>query len=674
MHPDKKKSTSKIKGKAVSGTNNFDIYSLILLVYALAPVLTPNLGALDSSVSKFLVLAIINMAAYIFILSRKNPSTISLDHQSFFTNPIGIAYSFFLLLTLLAFTKAITVTESIVQFCQIFTIFYCTIILMMILKRDKKYFEQLSLVLTLLLVVDSITVFYGIGQYINKSIHSISEITSIYSNKNILASAIFVKIPFTLWLQMYGSKKWRVLTYAVLFISFLATFLLSSRVFYVGLGVLTLAYISFNLAKFFQHKNRFYIRNIVQFPLVLVLSLLFLIMIQFLFYPKERDSYAKNITERLGSLRSSESSVQHRLESWNIATHFIKENPVLGIGPGNWKIAEIEKEGPLTSVYKRYMIHTHNDFLEITAETGIPAGLFYILLFLLPMFYFLMTFRSPEQEQQQSYMFLPAFGILCYSFDAMINFPSGRPEIQLLFAIFLASALCFNLFQKKIQPLSKNLGRVLIILAGILTIPAVFVLYSSFISARVQRIAQEELLMGDLVHNSVFMLSAFPAFPEISVIGEPISVIKARYLIKDGKYKETISLLKNDKSSPYDGRQELMMAAAYERLANKDSVLFYAKKMLKKKPLYYEIVGKICFLEMQKGMHDSALLTMKNYLSKVDTNSAAWGYYSYMFQQSGNLARSKAVVDSALKILPKDSLLTVRKNYIDKLLLESSNK
>jgi putative inorganic carbon (hco3(-)) transporter len=665
MRPDKKKTLAKSKNKVEASGKAFDVYSLILLVYAIAPVITPNLGALDSSVSKFLILGIINLAAYMVLVFRSKSQQVISDHHSFFSNPLGISYALFLFITLLAFTKAINVTESIVQFCQLFTIFYCTLILMMILKKDKKYFEQLSVILMIVLAVDCLTVFYGIASYINGTLQSISGITSIYSNKNILASAVFVKIPFVLWLQLYGSKKWRILTYLVLFMALLATFLLSTRVFYLGIGALTVLFTVFNLWKYLKEKNKNYLKQAILFPVILAISILLLVAVQSFLYPTKRDSYGKNVTERLESISSSESSVKHRLESWTMAKEFIQANPLLGVGPGNWKIAEIEKEGPAVPTYKRYMIHTHNDFLEVTTETGIPAGIVYLMLFLIPLVFFFMTFRSQESRENQQYMFLPAFGIFCYSFDAMINFPLGRPEIQLVFAVFLAAALRFEKINFSSNSFSPSMGRIVVVLTGILTIPVLFIIYNAFISARVQRIAQEELLDGKLVHSSGFITNSFPGIPEISVIGEPISVIKSRYLIQDGKFDEAIHLLRNDKSSPYDGRQELMLAAAYERVGNKDSVLFYAKKMLTKKPLYYEVVAKVCYLEMAKGQDSVAFKTMKNYLAKVDTNAAAWGYYSYLFQQAGNMTRSKSIVDSALKFMPNDSLLNARKAYLE---------
>ena len=668
MQQEKKKQQLKNQKQQITSSAYYDHFSIILIVYALVPVLTPALGALDSTVSKFFVLGVINLLIYGYMVFNHKSSEISEGHRTFFLNPTGIIYSFLLVIIALSFIKAINVKESIIHFFQIFSVFYCVLILMMILKKDKKYLEQLSTILFVLLIIDCLTVFYNVGLFVNNQIRGIDEITSVYSNKNILSSAIFVKIPFVLWLHLYGRKRRNLLYGVVLCLSFLAIFLLSSRAFFIGSGLLVIVFLSLNILFYARTKSKIYLGNIIGTPVVLALAILISFLVQFLFYPDEKTTYTLNVADRLGTIEQSESSIQHRLQTWKIAAKMIGENPVLGIGSGNWKIAEIQYEGPTKADFKNYMTHTHNDFLEMTVETGVPGGILYILLFLIPVIYFLVSFLRRRETDEQEYLFLSAFGMICLSVDAFFNFPLGRVEIQILFAIFIASSAWINPFYSTGLQSGNGKWKAIVILTGIFSIPAAFFLYQSFISARVQKIAQEELLMEKFNHNSVFMLSSFPSIPDITVIGEPISVIKSRYLIDDRRYKEAISLLNNDKSSPYDGRQELMLIAAYERIGNKDSVLHYIRKFVEKKPLYYEVVAKNCYLEMEKGRDTVAIEIMQRYISKVDTNVSAWGYYSYLFQQAGNLIASNAVIDTALRIFPENKMLSDRKSYLEKVL------
>ncbi len=71
--------------------------------------------------------------------------------------------------------------------------------------------------------------------------------------------------------------------------------------------------------------------------------------------------------------------VKLRLTNWNQAVRMITANPFFGVGLGNYglKVSYYTKQGEAKSLY------THNFFLQITAEIGIPSLFFLILIFLI---------------------------------------------------------------------------------------------------------------------------------------------------------------------------------------------------------------------------------------------------------------------------------------------------
>ena len=64
------------------------------------------------------------------------------------------------------------------------------------------------------------------------------------------------------------------------------------------------------------------------------------------------------------------SSTQQRLRFYKAALNSILDNPVFGIGLGNWKIHATEYDKPFMIDYT-VPYHVHNDFLEMIAEIGI---------------------------------------------------------------------------------------------------------------------------------------------------------------------------------------------------------------------------------------------------------------------------------------------------------------
>ena len=64
-----------------------------------------------------------------------------------------------------------------------------------------------------------------------------------------------------------------------------------------------------------------------------------------------------------------------RKTAWVItATDMIPNDPLLGVGIGNWKVRFLQYENSYSPHYI-YMYKNHNDFLELTAEVGILGGL-----------------------------------------------------------------------------------------------------------------------------------------------------------------------------------------------------------------------------------------------------------------------------------------------------------
>ncbi len=630
-------------------------YSIILLAYALITVITPNLGAIDSNGPKFLSLSVLNLFTFIFLLSRKE-----LRHEpkvfiSFYLNKIGLAYTLFMAVILLSFTKAINIPEAILSFSKYFTVFSAAYILSILLRSDKRYFRMLVIIMTFVLIMDSFTVFYNILLYITKQITSILDIQSVYSNKNILTAAIFVKIPFALWLATFEKGWLKTFGLITLFCAELAVFFMSTRAFYLGLISLSLVYGIFLVLMDRHNHSVSKYKRLATFFGLLALALLLYSLTQHFLFPKSNDIYNKSYTERLSTISNGESG---RLDNWKRSALLFRQEPLLGVGTGNWKIRVLQYENPVRSDFT-FMVKNHNDFIEIAAETGLFGALLFILLIIFLIINFLKAFLIPKApENSYMYLFLPAFGILCYSFDAFFNFPADRPEIQSLFALFIGAGIAFSPFSIK-EWICQNLWlqKLKVILLLILLFVAFYVLLLNFNSSVLQRIVLEDIMMGRFRHSSSMFIKGFPGIPNVTNYIEPIAVEKSLYLINEEKYQEAINLLRIDRSSPYDGRRENFMATAFSKMGKNDSAMAYALKVHKLKPRYYDILEFICNVLEGSGKKDQAILMLQEFVMKEKGNSKAWIHLTSLYKETGNHHKAIQTLDSASKYLPKDSVV-----------------
>ena len=102
------------------------------------------------------------------------------------------------------------------------------------------------------------------------------------------------------------------------------------------------------------------------------------------------------LTERFSNVTNPrvDESVNERLNFYTTALESIGDNPLLGIGVGNWKIKSIDLSKEIIVSY-RVPYFVHNDFLQILAEIGVIGGLCFIFYIFYPIFIsFLRSLKS----------------------------------------------------------------------------------------------------------------------------------------------------------------------------------------------------------------------------------------------------------------------------------------
>lgn len=671
----KQSPSRKVKKKAAIGNprSNF-IFIMLILLFGFVTVITPNWNAFDSNGTKFFTLSILNLVAFPLLLLQKEVRNDKGWPAIFLNNPVGIVYTLLLVVTLLSFFKAINLIEALLTYLKVFTVFTSAFIVTVMVRYDKRLVRYLSVAMSLLLIIDSLTVFYHITDNIIHGLGpSIIEIKSVYSNKNILSASIFVKIPFALYLLTFETGWIRKVGILTVILSFMATLFMSTRAFYLGTAVLVIAYLIFVGIRFSRQNERKTMIRMSIYTGVLLLAgfLVFNFSLRFLYPKNYQDAYTVDFVTRFKTIFDGE---QGRINAWNRSFRLIGEHPLLGTGIGNWKV-EVLKYENLTSPNYIYMYKNHNDFLETAAETGIPGGLLFISVFVLVIFKFIRKFLYPEKgEDDYRYLFLPAFGLLCYFFDAFFNFPADRPEISALFAVYTGIGIAgtwnnIGESPKYLEPMNaiwKNpvVKGILVFIWMVLLALAVVILYKNFISLKLQRLLAEDMSKGTLTLPSAMFMNGFPSIPDLNVQCEPIAVQKARYLISEKKYPEAIALLKADQSSPYDTRPEFFISNCYISLGNTDSALFYYRKVFEKKPNFYTNTRNMCGYLNNIGRYAQAGTLLEDFLTISKDQAEAWIFAVDMYHKAGNDQKALNVVNEALTALPGNQELLTQQRQI----------
>lgn len=623
--------------------------ALIILAYVLLVTFTPNWYALDVNATRFLTLSVINLVAFAYLLgSNKILQKHSLSR--FFTGKIGLVYTGFLAISLLSITQAINFPEAIVHFAKLFSVFSAVMVMFLILLYDLRFVKMIIILMVLLLVFDSLWVYQQVAQFIAGNVARINDITTIYSNKNILSASIFLKLPFALSMLMFDRGLLRYFGWAALFFGMLAIFLLASRAFYVGLLVLSPVFVVYTIISYARWREKIHIKLGGSYLLALLLAFSIHSLVQKNILP-EVERHTQPVQTQLAIISTvikedttvvrTEASAWERLDSWRWSLNVISETPLLGVGPGNWKVNILKHENQENPEFL-YMYKAHNDFLEHMAEAGIAGGLLYLAIFVLTGWTFVLRYRKHTGKSGLPYrtLFLAIAGLAAFAVDAFFNFPADRPAISLYWILFLSMFMAASALYKRerlsgstnnnpVNPgrsdqlpklpvgylpkvsIATGISWLLYLLIAITS----GVLFLNYQSSVVQQLFVDDIRTGKLRYEndlnigplSTWTLSddnpritnrtrRFPAVPGISLWGESLHALQARYLIKENKYQKAINILMSDHTNPWDSRREYLLSKAYSMLNKPDSALYYAQKALTLKPnhaLYIQRVQQL---------------------------------------------------------------------------------
>lgn len=702
MKPNNKKTSTAAVAAQPQNTSIKWLATFLLIAYGYVTVITPNWMAFDSNATKFYTFAILNLVvvALVFFIKEFRERTQVLF--GFFTNKIGIAYSLIMVMALLSFSKAINTEEAILHFFKIFTAFSAAWMVSALVIYYKEGIVVLALAMTILLCYDFLVAMDGIKGVIKGTATDLA-IKGSYSNKNILASAIFIKIPFAVWLFYFRRENYLRLIGAVgLTLGTLAVFFMSTRTFYLATILTVVIFVIYGAIDFFILKRRETgVKVLIHVGLVVIAFGIFSFVQNYLYPQEVRQS--TSFGARLAEVANQENQSNNlRKTAWVItATDMIPNDPLLGVGIGNWKVRFLQYENSYSPHYI-YMYKNHNDFLELTAEVGIFGGLAFVAIFLLAAFYFIKgTYKNKNSEQEQ-WFFLPLFGLFAYSFDAFFNFPQDRPEIQALFGIYVGIAVGLavlyfgkNSKERKLPTLAIGFIGAIAVVAMVL---GVIVERMYFDSSKIQRMVKEEQQgVRSPKSPADYLIRNYPRIPNLTAVAEPVDVEKARYLIDEKKFDEARKILSSIHYHPYDARPEYFMAVSYFMEPEKklDSIYKYAHKARMIKPNFYGSLNLETFALNNLGKEQESIKLLKQFLSlekdsiqkeepkwkkrlksifhvDVDRDARlanrgevqAWNSLAYLLEKNNQIPEARAVLDTAFVYLPTNQEIINNRNKI----------
>ena len=380
----------------------------------------------DRVVPQLLVLSALNLISFSYLILKYSISDL---YNLLREKNIILLYLGFIVVSGISILVANNKAESIITFSTYLTFFFSLISIFLMVKKQKLDIVNIFLLFCLFsLIIDSLYILSTLVQEIIIDGNTFSRSNAyrgFTGNINITAFMLTMKSPVIIYfLFKHQKNKLKVLLLSIILLMVvISIFILLSRGAFIAFAISTFLLVVYFFIK--SSNSKFFIPTIY----------LAIILAGYFISSSLINSEGENvINDRVSSINidRADDSIDERLRFYSAAVKSISKNPIFGIGIGNWKIETIKYDAKNLEGY-RVPNHAHNDFLQVAAESGFLALIFF-LGFIFNPFIFYLTNKLYKEPNHVFYLILTMMSV--YIIDSMLNFPISRP-ISHIFLVFM---------------------------------------------------------------------------------------------------------------------------------------------------------------------------------------------------------------------------------------------
>lgn len=353
-------------------------------------------------------------------------------------SPILLSFLSLFIISCFSVFVAINKVESIVRLTDLYVVLSTLAISFVLIKQKLINLRFILWVIIVKLSIELIQVYYQFYFYTNGFKDSFEGgfsqyLKSNYGNKNVTSFAFLCQSSLAMiMLFKIKSRLAKTLISILIFATFYILFYISTRAALLSL-FLSVIIISLLFAYKFFILRRLYVDELKKVGLYI-----FMIAASYSVFIINNQDQDINVTDRVSGLTNLETdeSLNNRLRYWTQSLKSIKDRPFLGVGIGNWQIYSTKYDSE--NIYSYVVPYTtHNDFLEIFAETGVFGFISYLFFFF---YIFKKNFNNLISWTESNKSLDNLFILLCFMYffiDSTINFPLTRPLMQIILILFI---------------------------------------------------------------------------------------------------------------------------------------------------------------------------------------------------------------------------------------------
>ena len=662
------------------------IPKVLVLLYLVIGIF-PRLKSVDPIGSQWFYFSVVNLIGLFYIYANREKLAVFKKQRQ--VSLFFGSYMLFFLIGGFSIYGALNFSEGVKDLARVAITLIATMNLFLIIKIAPKplfeYIVKVSHVLVIYIAIQVLWVFVGSDIYRNTTLLMKTALNT-YGTQNATAATLAIQIPFVLWGLVKHTGKWKIASIVSLLIGVSALFFIGARtavlsaIFYI---IIFLAYFIIDSARKKTIGVSFK-RVLLPFLAILLVSYLFATNInridasrantfnELLFAPVlNPDKVAQEYTKNQKGFVSYGSG---RPIHYEMAFDDFKAHPILGVGIGNWKLANKDKYFAKAKRDKFiYPLRVHNDFLQVLAEIGIFGFISYVFMFVVLIFSILKLFFTHQSHEDRWVYAVISLSLLAYGFDALINFPLERTPIQGHFVVLASLILAFFYSTYKKEDAKKVvIGMPVIIVLAVFALSASIITYIKYKSYVTQNYILADTTGKNLMKDKYVMsydkvVKDLSGFFSLAGVGRPNEHVKGMYAMSEGRLDKALSHLdKSIEEAPNHFESTMLKGIIYgQRKINNDSAIFYANIGFEKFPAIKNNYIILLNAYRAKGDTISYFKTIDTFLERSPDDISQWQLKSQRVMEFYNDTDGAiAVIDEALEKNPgNQTLIDYREKY-----------
>lgn len=472
--------------------------------------------------------------------------------------------------------------------------------------------KQIKKIMVSLISVSGLISIYSVAQYLGLDLLGLKvigsgNISGPFENRNVLASFLVFTMPVSagFFFEKIG-KKMKIMVGLGAMITLVALVYTRTRGAWVGfIGAMAIfACIKLTaeggMKKIF--KSLFSKKSlIIIFLMVVCLGLLI------------RYDYKKQVsfTKKFLSIADvKDPATRHRFVMWHTAIDIIKDHPLLGTGVGTFKkihpkyqskYLRTEKYG----IFQGLSQFAHNDYLEITANTGILGlGSFLWLIVTLYWTGLKRLKQISESKYSPNLLIITLSSLTAVLIHSFFHYSFYLPTTSMLFWLWLG---LLNTDGNKLEEAKQNISHSIIVRSAIVLTTILLLLWAT----------------------KPFMASLY--------------FDRAGSYAMSGDYDKAIAMYKKSINlNPADDKTHNNLGNVYRDIGLYREALEEYEKTLKINPYSVEAHNNLGILHIKRGLYDEAI---SEYITAIEVNPNLAGVRNNL----GNTYRKKGLYNEALR-------------------------